>query len=526
MSRNLRRFWGLLPALLAFLLPAHLTAATPDTRTDEFTVYPPAMKGGGAVQLVMTLNNCPTDTNLSSQKPDVVSSGSGLTIEGTPAVGKCSLQIPVRLAEGTRPGDYKIAVKGAKGDLIGVGTFLVEDITRGPIPPSLSPEVDLSWNVMSYDVCSDDFGKRVAGRFYCIELLIGNNTGYALQLAGVAFQPASVGNEPTRPVSTNSYVVTRSVLQKDQMFGARNIAYRSLQSAGLLATSLIPFFRATTPRANYTAVAAIIGNVIPQGFDSILPDRTVRQLANLDDQTLRDGVLVPNNTQIRTIVFVDQATIQSHVISFVRSQKEEGLLLRQERTGKNLRQEEAKPCVCTSACRSACTSACPCGRAPQLTEEDKTAYLKAITRKKRFTGKSNALKNHLDPALVAGALHRLVLIGDKVAYINRMRVDAEAPVGTVAPPPTVTGPLTVNPDPEPGKEVTITIQGRHLEHASVTVATQGVDNPPTIKAPDPNGNYVTVLLNIPKDFKGNTITLTISTKAGSTMAAFAVKQKN
>lgn len=78
-----------------------------------------------------------------------------------------------------------IADKVAIADVlnVGVGTAVP---APGPIPTS-SPEVDVMWSVLDKKSVADNFGVRIADQYYGITLKIGNNSGYSLELAGVGF---------------------------------------------------------------------------------------------------------------------------------------------------------------------------------------------------------------------------------------------------------------------------------------------------------------------------------------------------
>ncbi len=77
-----------------------------------------------------------------------------------------------------------------------------EGLPRGPIPPGLKPQVDIMWAVVPQRIVSDNFGSRVAKLFYCIEVVIGNNTGYDLQIASVGFKLGPIGKAATTMAQT------------------------------------------------------------------------------------------------------------------------------------------------------------------------------------------------------------------------------------------------------------------------------------------------------------------------------------
>ncbi|MBZ5512716.1 MAG: choice-of-anchor D domain-containing protein [Acidobacteriia bacterium] len=244
--------------------------------------------------------------------------------------------------------------------------------TIGPLPPGLQPQVDAMWGVLPSKVVRDNFGHFISSKYYCIEVVIGNNSGYALQIATVGFH---LQNLPGRTLPTNGYHIARGTLEKGQEVGPRALFLHTVETAGTVATAFGPFFREPTHKANYEAGVGIFSNPFEKGLELILPDTTIRELNRLDDQTLRDGMIIPNNVQIRTVVFFAKDRLSSLITS---------------------------PSVnATGAC-----SAIP-----------RRTGLGAWLRRSR-----EKCLDQAEIGQVEAALNQLVVVGDQIAYINRVSV--------------------------------------------------------------------------------------------------------
>lgn len=62
--------------------------------------------------------------------------------------------------------------------------FKPRRISRGPTPNDMTA-VDAMWNVLPYKVTKANYGRRAADSFYAIEVYVGNNSGFDLQIVGV-----------------------------------------------------------------------------------------------------------------------------------------------------------------------------------------------------------------------------------------------------------------------------------------------------------------------------------------------------
>jgi hypothetical protein len=127
--------------------------------------------------------------------------------------GPCSITSALTIDPSLGAGTYDIFLL-KDGKPVGHAALTVLDSSAGALPPGLAPQVDVLWEVMGESICSDTFGKRVAARLYCIEVKIGNNSGYALQLAGIGFDNKNVFGTEVKQGNA-SYASTRAVLQRE-----------------------------------------------------------------------------------------------------------------------------------------------------------------------------------------------------------------------------------------------------------------------------------------------------------------------
>lgn len=241
---------------------------------------------------------------------------------------------------------------------------------------------------MSYRLCSDNFGRRVADSLYCIEIKLGNNSGYALAITGIGFE-RTISTDQTHKIAVNeanmSYASARAVLLRDQILDRRNIAYRALQAMGITMSAFTPFFLNIRHRSSFAEGAAILSGPILEGLDLIMPDRTVSQLNNLDDQAFRDTKVIGNNSQTRFVIFVDKRDLSEAVAAVT------------EASGNYLNQRQKK------------------FSAAKAKADGKAAW------------------NSFSPTAVRLALGQPVIVGDFVQYVQRIQLNGNTATNDSAP---------------------------------------------------------------------------------------------
>lgn len=394
--------------------PFSLNAAEEDYAAQAqqlYTIYDMSPPSGipGRAYSVNIISHDPTKKQI-TDKTQIVAPG-GISISDVALIGNNGLSAKITIPEDIPLGRIQFLLKdkeGASGTIIGVSEFEVTSIAQGPTPPGLSPEVDVMWGVMARDVVKHNFGTKIAKHYYGIQLSIGNNTGFDLQIASVGFKlPANTKIKNTVP--TNSYRSTRGTLEREQEIGTRAMVVNAVKAAGLLFTGFLPFWHAVGPAANATRFADIINGPANAGLALVYPDTIISHLTRLDDQTLRDGLIIKNNSQVRTLVFVPKQLL-------------------------NISQDEGR----------------------------------TDTDQKRYHAETKNVDYRNDPQYVNLRLGDLVLVGQPIKYLNRIQVIKTSEGGPVAPSPTVVG---INPPSvEQGSDhESLIIPGSYLDNAVLTL---------------------------------------------------------
>ncbi len=105
-------------------------------------------------------------------------------------------------------------------------------------------------------------------------------------------------------IPTSAYRMTRGSLEHGQFWSVRNLGINGLRAFGPFLTGFTPYFRALNRQKNYSEAINIISNPLEKGFELVVPDETISQLQRLDEQILRDGLIIQNNRQMITHTFM------------------------------------------------------------------------------------------------------------------------------------------------------------------------------------------------------------------------------
>jgi hypothetical protein len=152
--------------------------------------------------------------------------------------------------------------------------------------------------------------------------------------------------------------------------------------------SFTPFFLNSFHKSTWAASSAIVGTSLAQAINIIAPDQTLKEINNLDDQAFRDNKVIPNNTQVRLLVFVQKRSLADAI----------GELVPQIKNADEIK------------------SPCTVG---YKEDSERAGYC--------FPAWEGSLKNCIkklscDPFVVKLALGRMVIVGDKIDYIERVVV--------------------------------------------------------------------------------------------------------
>jgi hypothetical protein len=547
----MRRFPLISLAGFFFALAIAARAASVTPKVSPLSAHP-----GETFKLVVTLDNCPADSSLPKLDKDSVDiAGSEITVTLS---SKDACSVSFNAAVKDKPLNRELLLKvtsapeaaGQDRKYLGAFTFRILDvppIPPGPIPPGIEPQVDVIWDVMSQSTCSDQFGSRLARYYYCIDVMLGNNTGYPLIIAAVGFRRQD-GSMDYRE-SAASYLSTRSVVQTEHVYSARNLTLRGLQAAGLLIGGVSPFFSTAARKGRVAIWSTLVGSTMGTAWDNFIPDRTIRQAGNLDDAALRDGKLIPNNSPVRFAIFVereaiapflartgtqlqvdaeaakeraDSLTLQAQketdpiakksLTDLAKTWREYVMRLRAEINGRVAKRsaEERLDIARVESLKADLENAPSDRKAAVQRDLEKAqrdsaqsrqaldAELRSTDKKLTRTAKPGPLPSWMQPLArsatslesnllsVRRALGTIIIVGDQIEYRQRIQIDSSAVVPGFEPSPEVN---TVNGTVVQGKAGDIVLLGKYMAKAKVTALKC---NPTFTQQPDPTGNSFTL----------------------------------
>jgi len=247
--------------------------------------------------------------------------GNGLTFTDVKPDQTCTLLATLTIDPSAFPVPTPVLIQDSGGKTIFDVNFNVADAPPGAIPPGLEPQVDVMWSVLPEKVVKDAFGSWIWKKYHSIEVVVGNNSGYDLQVASLGFQlrnfnhtftPLNSDFAQAEKLPTNDYHIVRSTIEKEQTHGTRAVVLSTMEAAALLAAGGIPYFHNSGPKANYSTAIAIAGDPLVKAYNLIFPDPTIAELAHLDNLALHDSTIIPNNNQTRTVVFIPRDTLKGY----------------------------------------------------------------------------------------------------------------------------------------------------------------------------------------------------------------------
>lgn len=163
------------------------------------------------------------------------------------------------------------------------------------------PQVDLAWKVLPRRVTADNFGARVAKLYFAVVAVVGNNSGHDLEVVSLHFQlPAKTGI--SSPVPSDPYRIVRGTLEREHLIGLRNTTVNVIKALGPLLAGGSGFVAG----AAFPKAIDLFSNPFEKGIEQVFPDRTLNQMVALDNQTMRDTALIPDNTQQLLLVFISR----------------------------------------------------------------------------------------------------------------------------------------------------------------------------------------------------------------------------
>jgi len=328
-----------------------------------------------------------------------------------PGSTTCSLTTTLTIPASAQPGMEAINITN-DGKENGFAFINFLDATAGPTPDK--PEVDVLWEVFTDSLCKDNFGSHLHRDVYCVDVKIGNNSGHALQLAGLGFvrkSPLCAAADDRKKceaehdavsIPNMGYQTIRASAQATSWLSPRSLLVNGTGAFGLVMASFTPFFINPVNKARWSNGASVVSG-LSSAVNLVSPDLTVREINNLDDQAFRDGKLIPNNTQVRMVVFVQKKSVAEAI----------GDVVPQIKTANEI----------------TCSEPIPLGykKDPQIKGKCYPGWEEGL--------KKCVQKLDCSPTVVKLALGRLIIIGDQIQFIQRIVVDPnvtsqEAPVPT------------------------------------------------------------------------------------------------
>lgn len=459
--------------------------------------------------------------------------GSGVTIE-TKKTAPCSLTALITVDGSAPPGTIQLWVQKKNGGaILGAVNFTIGNMPApGPIPPGLTPQVDVMWSVIPEKIVGQNFGRTIEKNYYCVELVIGNNTGYSLQIVSVGFEVplsdadliaaagktsngANIGTGPHKrpppqnktgdkdyggrgngdsqlPISANtrfvklpnsSYRLTRGSLESRHLLYPRTLVLSTITALGPIFTGFTPYFHNVNHRGNFTEAINIFSNPLEKGLELVWPDPRDAQRNRFDDQILRDGMILANNLTTRSMVFFPKTLLRPYLdVTAVE------LLCRERGSG-----------------------------------TDFTECKRSIQRE--FDATYSAWKNN--PRAVMDRLGKLILVGDVIEATNRITVTSGPVPGPLAAQPTVFAASFKGQalaEITQGDSGTLELLGAHLTGAHVDPTSDKVSTVSVTS--DSSGGSSSTTLKVAADAEPGEYTLMVVTSGGSLPLRFKVVHKD
>lgn len=504
MLRNLSRSFRLFVclSLVTQSIISPLIAGTPFDHEDvvpigiqnkSYTITPERGKHGTYEVLVTSSESTCATTNELSEAKLVAPEGGPIQVVETRIADKCSLTARIIVLQDALPGKVRMWVE-KEDKILGIVEFTVtEPVPPGQIPVA-EPQVDVMWSVLPKKLVSHNFGRTIASEYYAVEIIIGNNSAYNLQIVSVGFELPpetdiekllaysgatsngqqqqqqqqeeeesaadrsrrlerelfSRSNRKRTIIPTSSYRVTRGSLEAKHLLYPRTFVLSTITALGPLLTGFVPFFHNLNRRANFSEGINIFSNPLEKGLEMVWPDPRPSQRERFDDQVLRDGLVVRNNTQVRTLAFFPKELL----------------------------------------------------RLPEAVETEKE------------------YKKWRDvPMSIRGRLGELVLVGDLVQHVNRISVTPNPPAEAAASP--VINNIVMNAVKQSDQDVELEIHGSNLQGANFRVL--GVPEIAiAVTSSDPSGRVAAATMDVADTVAPGRYWVVVTTPTGRGSDTYAI----
>lgn len=315
-----QRLLLLLFAALVLLSPIH--AAAQDENAPEspapkrFVAKPDTIQLGRTRAVIITAAD---DSDLAGLEVDQTKLDNGISVVTEPEVQGKQKLVHIKADDDAVLGNTVLTLKKGE-ELVGTVLLKITPITRKPTPGGMS-QVDVMWSILPSDVVKYNFGSKVAKNFYGIEVVIGNNSGYDLQLTSVGFR-GTLGSQPVKDkdgklveeaktyhVPTTNQRLVRGTIERERVYGKRAMVTNFIAGFSPFFAGFTPFYHAANAKANFSSFSSLLNGQFKEGVSLFAPDLTVGQLGRLENQALHDDMIVSNNSQVRTVTFLPKGMI-------------------------------------------------------------------------------------------------------------------------------------------------------------------------------------------------------------------------
>lgn len=340
--------------------------------------------------------------------------------------------------------------------------------------------MDVLWSVVPKNVVSDNFGKRVGNNFYCVEIVIGNSTGYDLQLASVGFKVGPIG--PYAKVVANTRQQLAEMALQNNQEAIRSIVDKAIEARN----ELEKCSKKDNPNCNSEQISKALDDEIKRITDRVLTAQLAGAtaaraqadvLSQLSQQAYAQKIPVSSYRMSRGSVEHGQFwSRRSLILNFVKAAGPFLVGFTPFFHVLNHRNNFSQGVnIFSDPFEKGIELVFPDETVRQLQRLDEQMLRDGLTVlnnqqirtrafiPKKLLGLEGTLKD--DWATVTQALGTLIIVGDKIQYINRIQVTA-LPSTEVKPPPTIQnigGVFLIGESAQP-----ITITGQNLEQLQVT----------------------------------------------------------
>jgi len=179
--------------------------------------------------------------------------------------------------------------------------------------PSLKEFLSVSASLVAPKTVSDVFGKRIATRYFALQLTIANrNRDFQFLIHDVVLNLDDVFvNKSLAPLvsykpTSEDLLLLRGVAEKGQIYDKRNLVIRLMRAAGSIGAGLIGV---TTFGSSYAPSVAVFNGPLITAISQAFPDMTINQLNRLNDSAYAANTLVPKQSSKVVVAFLPQAII-------------------------------------------------------------------------------------------------------------------------------------------------------------------------------------------------------------------------